>query len=79
MLAQIRAMKARGLEFLTIPDTYYEELREQLKHAKVKVEEDLDVLQVRHAPLPPPLPRPAAAISPENFTMSASDWGDHKP
>ena len=40
-------MKARGLEFLTIPDTYYEELREQLKLSKVKVEEDLDVLQVR--------------------------------
>ena len=42
-------MKARGLEFLTIPDTYYEELREQLKHSKVTVEEDLDVLQVGSA------------------------------
>ena len=40
-------MRARGQEFLTIPDTYYEELREQLKHSKVKIEEDLNVLQVR--------------------------------
>ncbi|XP_043190937.1 4-hydroxyphenylpyruvate dioxygenase-like [Amphibalanus amphitrite] len=45
IIGSIRAMKARGQEFLTIPDTYYEELREQLKHSKVKVEEDLDVLQ----------------------------------
>ncbi|XP_037092051.1 4-hydroxyphenylpyruvate dioxygenase-like [Pollicipes pollicipes] len=45
IISAIRSMKARGLEFLTIPDTYYEQLREQLKHSKVKVEEDLDVLQ----------------------------------
>ncbi|XP_037092889.1 4-hydroxyphenylpyruvate dioxygenase-like [Pollicipes pollicipes] len=45
IISAIRSMKARGMEFLTIPDTYYEQLREQLKHSKVKVEEDLDVLQ----------------------------------
>jgi 4-hydroxyphenylpyruvate dioxygenase len=28
-----------------VPDTYYEQLRENLKHSQVKIAEDLDVLQ----------------------------------
>lgn len=38
-------MKERGTEFLDIPDTYYDALRERLKTSKVKVTESLDVLQ----------------------------------
>lgn len=34
------------MEFLAAPDTYYESLRQKLKTAKIKVKEDLDVLQV---------------------------------
>jgi len=45
IIGSIRAMKARGLEFLTIPDSYYDQLREQLKHSKVKIEENLDIIQ----------------------------------
>uniref|UniRef100_A0A1A8EZ72 4-hydroxyphenylpyruvate dioxygenase b n=1 Tax=Nothobranchius korthausae TaxID=1143690 RepID=A0A1A8EZ72_9TELE len=30
---------------MTVPDTYYDQLREKLKHAKIKISEDLDVLQ----------------------------------
>ena len=37
-------MKARGLEFLTIPDSYYEQLREKLKSAKITVAEDLNTV-----------------------------------
>lgn len=33
------------MEFLETPDTYYEQLRENLKLSKVKVKEDLSVLQ----------------------------------
>lgn len=33
------------MDFLVIPDTYYENLRARLKDAPIKVEEDLDVLQ----------------------------------
>lgn len=33
------------MEFLVIPDTYYENLRARLKDAPIKVEEDLNVLQ----------------------------------
>ena len=36
---------------MTIPDTYYDQLREKLKNAKITVKEDLDV--VRNASLCP--------------------------
>uniref|UniRef100_A0A672YL39 4-hydroxyphenylpyruvate dioxygenase n=1 Tax=Sphaeramia orbicularis TaxID=375764 RepID=A0A672YL39_9TELE len=45
IITAIRNLKERGMEFMSVPDTYYEQLRENLKHSKVKVEEDLDTLQ----------------------------------
>lgn len=45
-LNQIVNLRARGMDFLSAPDTYYNDLRRKLKTAKIKVEEDLDVLQV---------------------------------
>lgn len=47
---QIRNLKERGMEFMSVPDTYYDQLRENLKHSKVKISEDLDVLQVGTSP-----------------------------
>lgn len=44
---QIINLKARGMEFLSTPDTYYDSLREKLKTAKIKVKEDLKTLQVK--------------------------------
>ncbi|CAI2372153.1 unnamed protein product [Moneuplotes crassus] len=41
----IENMRKRGVEFLTIPDTYYENLRKALAEAPIEVKEDLDVLQ----------------------------------
>ena len=38
-------MKERGLQFLSIPDAYYDALRERLKYSKVKVTESIDKLQ----------------------------------
>ncbi|KAK7925673.1 hypothetical protein WMY93_007983 [Mugilogobius chulae] len=38
-------LRARGMEFLSAPDTYYETLREKLRTAKIKVKEDLSRLQ----------------------------------
>ena len=35
----------RGMEFLSIPDAYYDALRERLKSSKVKVMESIDELQ----------------------------------
>uniref|UniRef100_A0A8C6P1D1 4-hydroxyphenylpyruvate dioxygenase n=1 Tax=Nothobranchius furzeri TaxID=105023 RepID=A0A8C6P1D1_NOTFU len=45
IITAIRNLKERGMEFMTVPDTYYDQLREKLKHAKIKISEDLDVLQ----------------------------------
>merc|ERR1712183_81214 len=41
----ISALRYRGMEFLDIPDTYYNELRKRLKKSKVQVKEDLAILQ----------------------------------
>lgn len=38
-------MKARGLDFLSIPSTYYDILKSKLKDSPVNVIEDLDVLE----------------------------------
>ncbi|KAI2665076.1 4-hydroxyphenylpyruvate dioxygenase [Labeo rohita] len=38
-------LRARGMEFLSAPDNYYEILRQKLKTAKIKVKEDLKTLQ----------------------------------
>nr|DBA34169.1 TPA: hypothetical protein GDO54_001756 [Pyxicephalus adspersus] len=42
---QVKHLKSRGIEFLSAPDTYYEDLRKKLKTAKITVKEDLTVLQ----------------------------------
>ena len=62
MFVQIINMKARGLEFLTIPASYYEQLREKLKSAKITVTQDLNTVggerneySAIFTPLPPPL------------------------
>ncbi len=38
-------LRSRGLEFLEVPDTYYENLRKRLEHSNIKVEEDIETLQ----------------------------------
>ena len=45
IIASIINLRERGTEFLDIPDTYYTQLRERLKFSKVKVREDLEILQ----------------------------------
>ena len=46
IIEAVTNLKARGQDFLTIPSTYYKNLRERLKTAKIKVIEDLDVVTV---------------------------------
>lgn len=46
-LTQVVNLRARGMEFLSAPNMYYNALRQNLKTAKIKVKEDLDRLQVR--------------------------------
>lgn len=45
IIQAIRNLRERGTEFLSVPDTYYEELRKKLAQSKVKINEDLSVLQ----------------------------------
>ncbi|KAJ8952125.1 hypothetical protein NQ318_018461 [Aromia moschata] len=42
---QVKNLKSRGVEFLQVPDSYYDILREQLKRSNVKIAEEMDILQ----------------------------------
>lgn len=45
----VEALRARGVEFLTIPTSYYDNLRKNLSaQTSITVKEDLDVLQKNH-------------------------------
>uniref|UniRef100_T1J5D0 4-hydroxyphenylpyruvate dioxygenase n=1 Tax=Strigamia maritima TaxID=126957 RepID=T1J5D0_STRMM len=45
IISAIKNLRARGAEFLSVPDKYYTTLKAQLKTAKIKVTEDMDMLQ----------------------------------
>merc|ERR1719419_2004904 len=45
IIKSITNLRARGQEFLNIPDSYYDMLRKRLANSKVKVKEDLALLQ----------------------------------
>ncbi|KAK9503581.1 hypothetical protein O3M35_010110 [Rhynocoris fuscipes] len=45
IITAIKHLKARGMEFLSVPDTYYTMLRERLKADNFKIKEDLNTLQ----------------------------------
>nr|XP_020446082.1 4-hydroxyphenylpyruvate dioxygenase-like [Monopterus albus] len=45
IITAIRNLKERGMEFMSVPDTYYNQLKERLKYSKVKIREDLDALK----------------------------------
>lgn len=41
----VKNLRARGMEFLHVPDSYYDMLREKLKTSGTKILEDISVLQ----------------------------------
>lgn len=43
---QITNLKQRGMQFMDVPSSYYQMLREKLKTAKIKVKENIDRLAV---------------------------------
>ena len=45
IIASVSNLKERGVEFLTIPKTYYANLREALKSSKTKIIEDMDMVR----------------------------------
>ncbi|KAJ1874679.1 hypothetical protein LPJ55_001286 [Coemansia sp. RSA 990] len=48
IITAVSSMKKRGAQFLFTPKTYYDDLRERLKHSKVKISEDMDMLEKLH-------------------------------
>ncbi|XP_007237453.2 4-hydroxyphenylpyruvate dioxygenase [Astyanax mexicanus] len=45
IIEAIRNLKERGMEFMSVPGTYYQQLRENLKLSKVKITEDISILE----------------------------------
>ncbi|KAG8597683.1 hypothetical protein GDO81_002355 [Engystomops pustulosus] len=45
IISAITNLKERGMEFMSVPSTYYETLRENLQTAKIQVKENLDLLE----------------------------------
>ena len=45
IISSIKALRARGAQFLDVPSTYYSMLREKLKSAKISVAEPLALLE----------------------------------
>ncbi|EGD78006.1 4-hydroxyphenylpyruvate dioxygenase [Salpingoeca rosetta] len=45
VIKAVEAGRARGLDFLTPPDTYYEDLIERLKESKVEIKENMDLIR----------------------------------
>ncbi|CAH1403937.1 unnamed protein product [Nezara viridula] len=45
IINSIENLKSRGMEFMTVPDSYYDMLRERLAADNFHIEEDLDILQ----------------------------------
>jgi len=44
--SQVSNLRARGMEFLTIPDSYYDELQKNLSKSRTVVAEDMELLKV---------------------------------
>ena len=45
IIPTVEKMRARGIDFLNIPDTYYDRLRKNLPDMSIKISEDIDLLQ----------------------------------
>ncbi|KAK9759996.1 hypothetical protein K7432_016426 [Basidiobolus ranarum] len=48
IITAVSNLRARGAQFLTIPSSYYTNLKERLKSSRTKVTEDLEILQKLH-------------------------------
>ncbi len=44
IIKAVETTRDRGVEFLKIPDSYYDNLRKNLPHMNIKVDENIDLL-----------------------------------
>jgi len=45
IITSVTNLRARGVEFISVPETYYTTMRERLKNSAVRVQEDFDTIQ----------------------------------
>ena len=45
ILTSVTNLKARGIEFITVPDNYYDAMRVRLKKAGMNIEEDFEAIR----------------------------------
>lgn len=45
IISDVGNLRSRGLEFLSVPDSYYDQLKQKLKNSRVNITEDLDILK----------------------------------
>lgn len=45
IIETVENLRTRGVEFLNIPDTYYDILRKNLPDMNIKISEDIDIIQ----------------------------------
>jgi 4-hydroxyphenylpyruvate dioxygenase len=45
IITTVTNMRARGVEFISVPETYYISMRQRLKQSAVKVVEDFETIQ----------------------------------
>ena len=73
IIKSVSNLAARGQQFLTIPKNYYTLLRENLKHSKVNIAEDMDIVSYNTVPNPSlPKPRLHQEIFEKNCDMLCS-------
>lgn len=48
IITSVSALKARGVDFLSVPNAYYENLEARLETSKIKVAEDLAIIKKLH-------------------------------
>ena len=48
ILTSVTNLKARGVEFVTVPDTYYDAMRIRLKKAGMNINEDFEAIRRLH-------------------------------
>jgi len=45
VITSVRNLRARGVDFITVPSTYYESMRQRIKQTGLKLEEDFQTIQ----------------------------------
>jgi 4-hydroxyphenylpyruvate dioxygenase len=45
IITTVTNMRARGVEFISVPETYYTAMRERLKKSAVRIQEDFETIE----------------------------------